>query len=72
MDDRSDIVWNVLTKDLYGKLFAGRGYISQNLSDFLFADGVNLVTRPRSNMKNKLLPFGDKIMLHKMHKKVYH
>ena len=25
VDDRSDIVWNVLAKDLYGKLLAGRG-----------------------------------------------
>ena len=65
VDDRGDIVWNVLAKDLYGKLFADRGYISQNLFDTLFADGVNLVTGLRANMKNKLIPLWDKIMLRK-------
>lgn len=65
VDDKSDIVWKVLAKDLYGKLFADRGYISQNLFDTLFADGVNLVTGLRCNMKNKLMPLWDKIMLRK-------
>ena len=31
----------------------------------LFADGVNLVTGLRCNMKNKLMPLWDKIMLRK-------
>lgn len=63
VDDKSDIVWNVLAKDLYGKLFADRRYISQNLFNTLFADGINLVTGLRCNMKNKLMPLRDKIML---------
>ena len=30
-DDRDPKVWKVLAKDLYGRLFADRGYISQRL-----------------------------------------
>lgn len=65
VDNRNDIVWIVLAKYLYGKLFTDRGYISQNSFDSLFADGVNLVTGVRSNMKNELMLLWDKIMLRK-------
>ena len=54
-----------MAKDLYGKLFADRGHISQRLFDDLFADGIHLVTGIKSNMKNKLMPLWDKIMLRK-------
>ncbi len=37
--------------------------ISQKLFDTLFEDGIYLVTGLRSNMKNRLMPFYDKIML---------
>ena len=57
VDDKSGIVWNVLAKDLYGKLFADRGYLSQNLFNTLFADRVNWVMGLRCNMKNRLMPF---------------
>ncbi len=53
----------MLGKKIYGKLFADRGYISQPLFDTLFADGVHLVTGIKANMRNKLMPLWDKIML---------
>ncbi len=34
-----------LAKDLWGKLFGDRGYISQKLFDQLWAEGVHLVTK---------------------------
>ena len=52
---------NVLTKDLFGKLFADKGYISQPLFETLFNDGIHLVTRIRNNMKKCLMPLRDKI-----------
>ena len=58
-------VFKVLAKRLYGKLFADKGYISQRLFDFLFEDGIQLVTGLRVNMKNKLMPFYDRMMLRK-------
>ena len=42
-----------------------KGYISQKLFDFLFEDGIQLVTGLRVNMKNKLMPFCDRMMLRK-------
>jgi hypothetical protein len=52
-----------LTKDLFGKLFGDRGYISQNLYEQLYEQGVQLVTKIRKNMKNKLMSFYDKLLL---------
>lgn len=54
-----------LVEDLFGKLFGDKGYISQQLFDLLYADGVQLVTKIRKNMKNKLMPVWDKLMLRK-------
>ena len=62
-NDRGPKVWTVMAKELYGKLFADRGYISPKLFDMLFEDGVHLVTGIRTNMKNKIMPMWDKIML---------
>lgn len=56
-------MFKVLAKRLYGKLFADKGYISQKLFDSLFEDGIQLVTGLRVNMKNKLMPFYDRMML---------
>ena len=40
VSDKELKVFKVLTKRLYGKLFADKGYISQRLFDFLFEDGI--------------------------------
>ena len=65
VSDKDPKVFEVLAKRLYGKLFADKGYISQKLFDFLFEDGIQLVTGIRVNMKNRLMPFYDKMMLRK-------
>ena len=65
VSDKDTKVFKVLVKRLYGKLFADKGYISQKLFDFLFEDGIQLVTGLRVNMKNKLMPFYDRMMLRK-------
>ena len=54
-----------LVKELFGKLYGDKGYISQKLFDLLFASGVQIVTKIRKNMKNKLMPIFDKLMLRK-------
>ena len=46
VDDRDSKVWAVLGKRIYAKLFADKGYISPNLFDALFADGVQLFLHP--------------------------
>ena len=65
VDDRSPEVWNVLAKELYGRLFADKGYISPRLFEALFEDGIHIVTGIKANMKNRLMPLWDKIMLRK-------
>ena len=62
-DDREPV--ESLTKDLIGKLVGDRGYISQKLFDALFKKGLQLITKIKKNMKNKLLPLFDKLLLRK-------
>jgi hypothetical protein len=62
-DDRKPVPR--LAKRLWGKLFGDRGYISQALFDQLWAHDVQLVTKLKKNMKNKLLPLLDKLLLRK-------
>ena len=50
---------------IMGKIFGDKGYISSELFQELFEKGVQLFTGLRSNMKNKLMNFYDKIMLRK-------
>lgn len=63
VDDRKPVP--LLSKDLFGKLFGDRGYISQPLFEELFEEGVQLITSLRKNMKNHLLPLHDKLLLRK-------
>lgn len=65
MDDRDAKVFEILKRKLFGKLYADKGYISPSLFEMLFNDGIHIVTGVRSNMKNKLMPFYDRIMLRK-------
>lgn len=62
-DDRKPLP--TLAKGLVGKLFADRGYLSQKLFDELFKSGVQLITTLKKNMKNKLIPIADKLLLRK-------
>ncbi len=54
-----------LTKKLFGKLFADKGYISKELFNALFERGLQLITPLRKNMKNQLMPLMDKLLLRK-------
>ena len=63
VDDREPVP--EMTKNLFGKLFGDKGYISQKLFDELFGRGLQLITKIKKNMKNKLMPMMDKILLRK-------
>lgn len=65
VDDREARVWKVFTKDLFGKVFADRGYIKKELFERLFDQGIHLVHGLKANMKNKLMPMWDNILLRK-------
>ena len=63
IDDREPV--RALARSLFGKLYGDKGYISQKLFDDLFETGLELITKLRKNMKNKLMPLFDKLMLRK-------
>ena len=63
VDDREPVP--DMVKGLFGKLFGDKGYISQKLFELLYADGIQLVTKLKRNMKNKLMSLFDKFMLRK-------
>ena len=64
--DNNERVLIKLTKKLFGKLFGDRGYlINENLFRKLYTNGVQMITKIRKNMANKLMPLEDKILLRK-------
>jgi hypothetical protein len=63
VDDRTPVP--SLVKDLRGKLFGDRGYISAPLTQLLFEQGLHLITRLRKNMKDCLMHLSDKLLLRK-------
>ena len=54
-----------LCRHLTGKLYADKGYIGKKLFEELWDDGVQLITNVRNNMKNRLMPLQDKLLLRK-------
>lgn len=62
-DDRAPVP--KLARGLVGKLFGDKGYISKKLFETLMAQGLQLITRVRNNMKNQLLTLEDKLLLRK-------
>jgi hypothetical protein len=62
-DDRRPVP--ELVKGLFGKLFGDKGYVSRPLFETLYDEGVQLVTKLKRGMRNRLLPLLDKIMLRK-------
>jgi transposase len=63
-DDRTPVP-NLLQR-LFGKVFADKGYISQKLATQLMeTTGIQLITKLRRNMKNRLMSLSDRLMLRK-------
>jgi len=54
-----------LTKNVFGKIYGDKGYISKKLFSELFENGLHLVTSVKKNMKNSFMLLEDKILLRK-------
>jgi hypothetical protein len=54
-----------LSKNIIGKLFGDKGYISSDIGKSLLKRGLELFTSIRANMKQKLMSLTDKILLRK-------
>ena len=62
-DDRKPVP--KMTQKLQGLLFGDKGYLSKGLFEELYERGLKLITRLRSNMKNKLMSISERILLKK-------
>jgi hypothetical protein len=65
VDDREPLKDRRFHDKLFGRLFADRGYVSQDLFEQLFVDGIHLITKLKKGMKNSLMLMQDKIDLRK-------
>jgi len=65
VDDRQPLSMESFIRNVAGKLYADRGYVSQKLADILFVDGINFVAKMKNNMKGGELPLQDRLMLRK-------
>ena len=65
VDDRKPLNDMDLHKRIFGKLYGDKGYISKDLFEKLFVDGMHLITKIKKNMKNSLMLLQDKIALRK-------
>jgi len=63
VDDRQPVPQ--LAQKLFGKLFGDRGYLSHPLFEQLWQQGIQLITSLKANMKNRLMPLADKLLLRK-------
>ena len=65
VDDREPVKNENFTKNVFGKLFADKGYIGQGLFEMLFLNGIQLITKLKKNMKGAVMSYNDAIMLRK-------
>ena len=65
VNDRKPLNDMDLHKRIFGKLYGDKGYISKDLFEKLFVDGVHLITKIKKNIKNSLMLLQDKIALRK-------
>ena len=65
VDDREPLKSSAFLENISGKLVGDKGYISRGLFEKLFVDGIQLLTKLRSNMKGALMSVADKILVRK-------
>ena len=65
VDDREPLYSETFIENINGKLCGDKGYIGKQLFEFLFMNGIQLVTKVRSNMRHSLMSVADRIMLRK-------
>lgn len=65
VDDRNPKHIKKLTEQLFGKIYADKGYLSKALWEMLFADGMQLITKVRKNMKRHIMELKDRLLLRK-------
>jgi Transposase DDE domain len=62
-DDRKSV--KDLCKNIFGKVYGDKGYVSHKLFEEMLEVGVQIVTQLREKMKPKIMPLEDRLMLKK-------
>ena len=65
IDDRKPLEYKAFVDFIYGKLVGDKGYISKNLFNRLFVNGIQLITKLKSNMKGSIMRISDRLLLRK-------
>lgn len=65
VDERKPLEYKAFVDLIYGKLVGDKGYISKNLFEKLFVDGIQLITKLKNNMKGAMMSVSDKLLLRK-------
>lgn len=65
VDDKEPLKSENFLKQIFGKLFGDKGYISEKRQQLLFVDGIQFITNIRNNIKISLMTVSDKILLRK-------
>ena len=65
IDDRKPLEYKAFVDAIYGKLVGDKGYISRHLFERLFVDGIQLITKLKSNMRGALMSMSDRLLLRK-------
>ena len=63
-DDRQPL-WALSSERLFGNLYGDKGYISEDLREFLNDQGINFCYKVRKNMKPLRLSISDEVLLKK-------
>ena len=65
VDDRKPLENKRFIEMIFDKLVADKGYIGKDLFQKLFVDGIQLITKLKSNMKGALMSISDRVLLRK-------
>ena len=65
VDGRKPLEYKSFMEFIYGRLVGDKGYVGKELFQKLFVDGIQLITKLKSNMKGALMSVSDKLLLRK-------
>jgi hypothetical protein len=63
VDDRQPLSMESFIRNIFGRLYVDRGYVSRRLSEILFVDSIHFVAKMRNNMKGGELLLYNRLML---------
>lgn len=66
VDERKPLEYKAFVEFIYEKLVGDKGYIGKNLFQILFVDGIQLITKLKSNMTGVLMSVSDKLLLRRI------